>query len=218
MFQCPEHPWASRKAPCHNWHAPARIKEISPARLINRKFCSRLTPTFFNHVCCRGSNRRSNLTSLATSPLAANVETLRLDVAPRDFGPAWSNEVHGYPPRDRPWAYFDDLRVYLTPNLRHFHNVRTLHLTTTYSGLHLAGMSRGELLLPCFSTLCKIVRDARLPALECIQIGLPYEGGYAGFFKEPGHRKLLESISGNICSASVKLADWQDNFTIMPIA
>lgn len=125
--------------------------------------------------------------------------------------------MHGYPVRERPLAYFDDLKAFLVPVLSHLPDIRTLHLTTTYNGLHLGGTSRGSLLFPCFKTLCQIIKDAQLSQLEEIQIGVPYEGGYAGFFKEPVHKELLESISENLRTASVKLSDWQDNFTLMPI-
>lgn len=107
--------------------------------------------------------------------------------------------------------------------------LHTLYLTMTYSGLHLAGISRGQLLMPCFEALCAIIREARLPRLEVVQIGVPYEGGYAGFFQDKGCRRILEGIKGGcwekdrarewevpkLRKASVKLCDWKDNYTIM---
>ncbi len=73
------------------------------------------------------------------------------------------------------------------------------------------------MLVPCLEALAGIVRDADMPALEELQIGIPFEGGYANFFRDPHHRTLLESVSKNIRTASVKLFDLLDNFTIMPI-
>lgn len=83
--------------------------------------------------------------------------------------------------------------------------------------------------MPCFETLCAIIREARLPRLEVVQIGVPYEGGYAGFFQDKGCRRVLEGIKGGcwdkdgvrqrevpkLTKASVKLSDWYDNYTIM---
>lgn len=71
--------------------------------------------------------------------------------------------------------------------------------------------------MPCFECLCRIVTEARLLKLEEVQIGVPYEGGYAGFFQDQGMVGRAEGMSECLRSASVKLSDWQDNFTIMPI-
>ncbi|KAI9668395.1 MAG: hypothetical protein M1831_001149 [Alyxoria varia] len=216
LIACRQHPFASSSAPCLNWHTPPKIADVTSARLVNRRFCASLTPILFDHVSFRGHHRRSSLILLAhQSKLSRLVRTLRLDISPHDLGHDWINEVHRYPPRERPLAYFDDLKSFLTPLLNRFQDVRTVHLTTTYTGLDLAGISRADLLFLCFATLCQIVRDAGLQALECVQLGVPYEGGYAGFFEDLGHRKQLEGLSENVRTASVKLSDWQDNFTIM---
>ena len=157
------------------------------------------------------------------------MKTLKIDVCPRDFGPTWSAEIHGFPAGDRARYYFDDLKRFLIPPLSRMRHLQTLYLTTTYEGLHLAGTSRGDLLMPCFETLCAIIREARLPWLEVVQVGVPYEGGYAGFFQNKGSRRVLEGIKGGcwerngvrerevprLRMASVKLSDWQDNYTIM---
>ena len=217
LIACPQHPKASTSAPCLQWHANSKIREITGARRVNRDFCDRLSPIIFAHICFRGHHRHQNLLSIASSPLAPMVRTLRVEIAPQDFGRAWSDEVHGYPIGERALAYFDDLKAFLIPVLSRLSQVHTLHLTTTYHGLHLAGTSRGHLLFPCFATLCEIIRSARLTTLETVQIGVPYEGGYAGFFGDASHRKILEGVSDNIQTASVKLSDWQHNFTTMPI-
>lgn len=154
---------------------------------------------------------------MSLSRLAPFIQTVRIEVAPQDFGREWSNEVHKYLIQERPVAYFDDLRAFLTPALNRLLNVKTLHLTTTYHGLDLGGTSRGDLLFPCFAMLCDIIRNAKLAALETVQVGVPYEGGYAGFFGDASHRKILEGVSENIQTGSVKLSDWQDNFTLMPL-
>lgn len=83
--------------------------------------------------------------------------------------------------------------------------------------------------MPCFEALCAIIREARLPRLEIVQVGVPYEGGYAGFFQDKGSRRVLEGIKGGcwerdgvrewevprLRMASVKLSDWQGDFTVM---
>lgn len=140
---------------------------------------------------------------------------MTLALSPRDFGKAWAAEIHGFPARDRARYYLDDLAAWLGPHLPMFQELRILHISTTYDGLHLAGTSRGELLMPCFEALCGIIRNAGLPRLEELQIELPYEGGYAGFFQDTGHK--LVGVSDVLTTASVKLRDWQDNFTVMPI-
>ena len=83
--------------------------------------------------------------------------------------------------------------------------------------------------MPCFEALCVTIREARLSRLETVQIGVPYEGGYAGFFQAKTSRRMLEDIKSGceevdgeqereqprLRNASVKLSDWQDNYTIM---
>lgn len=187
-------------------------------RQVSRRFDRTLTPPLFTCIAFyHGPKRHAALTALADAPhLAEHIRTLRLACAPRDFGKDWADEIHGYPPRERARYYFDDLQAWLAPRLKRFPALRTLHLGTSYDGLHLAGTSRGELLMPCFDALCAIVRAARPFHLETVQVELPYEGGYpVGFFQETGAR--LGGVSESLVSASVKLRDWQDNYTIMPI-
>ncbi|KAL9050144.1 MAG: hypothetical protein Q9162_006815 [Coniocarpon cinnabarinum] len=230
LFSCNLHPNASIAAPCLAQHAPNQHQALTPLRLVNRFFDERLRPPIFRDISCKGKRRHENLPALSQSPqLASLVKTLKLDVCPRDFGPEWSEEIHGYPAGDRAEYYFDDLKKFLIPCLSQMQNIHTLYLATTYSGLHLAGKSRGDLLMPCFEALCDIVKEARLPMLEVIQVGVPYEGGYAGFFQNKGSKRVLEGIKGGCAEkdgvrewevprlrmASVKLSDYEDNFTVM---
>ena len=199
--------------------------------MTNRYFNQKLTPSLFQNVSCKGGQRHENLVALSETPtLTRSIRTLRIEVSPKDFGPVWSDEIHGYPAGDRAHYFFDDLKRYLIPSLSRMSELHHLYVTTSYYGLYLAGISREKLLMPCFETLCTIIREAQLGRLETVQVGVPYEGGYAGFFQDEACRRAIEGLKGprlnlkdgfrelttsKLTKASVKLSDWHDNYTIM---
>ena len=159
---------------------------------------------------------------LPDTRFAPLVRTLRVEISPRDFHPrmlcAFNAQSRPEVPAEVRLAhYFETVRHWLAPALRKFVNVRTLHLTTTYDGMKMDLISKNELMIPCFETLCNVVRKAELSKLEELQLGLPYYGGYGDFFQLGSHRRTLKNVSKSIRTATIKLYDYHDNFTIMPI-
>lgn len=63
--------------------------------------------------------------------------------------------------------------------------------------------------------------DAAFTGLEELQLGMPYEGGYAAFFgigsTERNRESVRNAVKGDLRRASVKLFDWGGSFTVMTI-
>ena len=221
LLLCDGHPWASRRKPCLNWHDPSQITIISVLRLVSKDLCSRMTPAVFNHILLKGPRRASHLSRLLSSPLMPFIQTLRVEISPKDI-PNPNHADPFIPPSSNPviprefTTYFAKLHAHLVPLLRNLPNVRTMQLTTSYDGVVIVpGFPKGRLLAPCFETLCRTLRDAEMPKLEELLLGVPYEGGYEHFFRDPSRARELRRVGKGVNTASVKLVDGLDNFVIM---
>lgn len=114
--------------------------------------------------------------------------------------------------------YFEVLKIFLKPLLKRFEQVRVLHITSTYEGILEKRIPKNEAMDPCLEGLCKGVKHAKMPQLEELVLGVPYEGGYTNFFEDVDDKKytrLLGNCGRNLRSASVKLFDSSGNFTTM---
>jgi len=199
------------RLPIYRDHEPPGAQSLLPLRLVSHAFTVRLTPALFHHVRLRAVDLRATSTPLRhladTPHLAARARVLSID------GPADG---------------LDDLAPYLS----RFVNVHTLHLTMTHPTSRVlppafapvvhpfATMMRDSLVVlqAQLRQLVETVREAQLAQLEIMLLGLPYDGGYAGFFQDiEWAGAAFRDVAKGLRRGSVKLADRQRNYTIMPV-
>jgi len=149
------------------------------------------------------------------------IRVLRLEIAPDDLGGRMRRVTQNpvLPPTQKLTHYFEVLRLVLTPILKKYASLQTLHITTSYHGLPEKRLPKLEVLPACFDTLVECIKGAKLEELEEVELGMPYEGGWTNFFsdlEDKRYERGLRKCGRKVGKGSVKLFDHEGGFVTMP--